>query len=81
MFTREPAACALEQEFPGVVVWHGTATGSWWALVHTGRIYRLVEALDPRELRDAIWNAHSWPWPPHPRDGAPPATFADVHAR
>ncbi|MFB4308737.1 hypothetical protein [Actinomadura sp. GTD37] len=54
---------AIEREFSGVVAWYGHATGAWWAMVRVRRDVRLVEALSPRELREAIVNAQGWPWP------------------
>ncbi|MFG2091173.1 hypothetical protein [Spirillospora sp. NPDC048824] len=56
-------AAQIEREFSGVVAWYGQATGAWWAMVRVHRDVRLVEAVDPRELRDAITNARGWPWP------------------
>ncbi|MFE9106657.1 hypothetical protein [Actinomadura geliboluensis] len=58
-----PVAAAIEREFSGVVAWYGHATGAWWAMVPVRRDVRLVEALSPRELREAIVNAQGWPWP------------------
>jgi hypothetical protein len=46
-----------------VVAWYGHATRAWWAMVPVRRDMRLVEALSPRELREAIVNAQGWPWP------------------
>ncbi|MCO6008754.1 hypothetical protein NE236_27645 [Actinoallomurus purpureus] len=59
----------LRRRFPGMVIWYGPYTGSWWALVPPPVGWRLVEALDPEELTRAIVNAVSWPWPPSPRFG------------
>jgi hypothetical protein len=47
-----PVTDAIQLEFPGVLAWYGRATGSWWALVPLRRGPRLVEALDPSELRE-----------------------------
>ncbi|GAA2456668.1 hypothetical protein GCM10010191_90120 [Actinomadura vinacea] len=58
-----PVTDAIREEFPGVWAWYGHATGSWWAMVPLRCGPRLVEALNPRELRDAIENAANWPWP------------------
>lgn len=58
-----PVAAQIEREFPGVVAWYGTATGAWWAMVRVRQDVRLVEALSPGELREAIVNAWGWPWP------------------
>lgn len=58
-----PVVQDLEREFPGVVVWYGMSTGTWWALVRCRQAARLVEALSPAELRGAIRNAWGWPWP------------------
>lgn len=60
---RQPIAAQIEQEFSGVVAWYGETTGAWWAMVRVRHDVRLVEALDPRELRNAIMNARGWPWP------------------
>lgn len=40
----------LQNQFPGVRVWYGAATGSWWAL-HGGE---LVEASTPEGLAEQI---------------------------
>lgn len=60
---RRSVAAQIEREFSGVVAWYGQATGAWWAMVRVRRDVRLVEAVDPRELREAIVNARGWPWP------------------
>jgi len=52
----------LERRFPGVMVWHGRHTRTWWAYVPISG-GRLVEALDPNELAQAISHAGGWPWP------------------
>jgi hypothetical protein len=56
------AAARIEREFSGVVAWYGKSTGAWWAMIRLGRDERLVEAVNPRELRDAIVHAQG-PWP------------------
>lgn len=61
--SRRAVAAQVEREFSGVVAWYGQATGAWWAMVRVQRDVRLVEALNPRELREAIVNARGWPWP------------------
>ncbi|GAA4156543.1 hypothetical protein GCM10022416_57780 [Actinomadura keratinilytica] len=53
----------IRREFPEVLAWYGRATGSWWAMVRVGARWRLVEAVDPVELRGAILNPAGWPWP------------------
>jgi hypothetical protein len=58
-----PVAAQIEREFSGVVAWYGTATEAWWAMVRVGGGLRLVEAVSPSELREAIVNARGWPWP------------------
>lgn len=58
-----PVAAQIEREFSGVVAWYGQATGAWWAMVRIRRGARLVEAVDPGALREAIVNARGWPWP------------------
>jgi hypothetical protein len=60
------SASGLESEFPGVTAWFGVATGAWWALVPLRGGSRLVEAHSPQELREAITQAATWPWPPGP---------------
>jgi hypothetical protein len=57
------AASAVEEQFPGVKAWRGNFTGSWWALVPMRGTSRLVEAINPRELCEAISQAGAWPWP------------------
>ncbi|WP_018655186.1 hypothetical protein [Actinomadura flavalba] len=44
----------LQEQFPGVRVWYGRATGSWWAMVPLGGGSRLLEAAQPQALRDSI---------------------------
>jgi hypothetical protein len=58
-----PVAQQIEREFAGVCAWYGQATGSWWAMVPVRGVPRLVEALSPQELRNAIVSAQGWPWP------------------
>jgi hypothetical protein len=53
----------IERDFPGVLAWYGVYTGAWWAAVQVGDRLRLVEAITPAELREAIANARGWPWP------------------
>lgn len=53
----------LERDFPGSVVWYGEGTGSWWAMVRLRSGPRLVEAVSADELRQAIPQAPTWPWP------------------
>jgi hypothetical protein len=58
----------LTHRFPGVPLWFGKATRSWWALVRVSQGWRLVEAADVEELTRAIIKADTWPCPPaHPR--------------
>ncbi|MCP9954490.1 hypothetical protein [Actinomadura madurae] len=47
---------ALQEQFPGVRVWYGEATGSWWAMVPLRDGPRLLEAPTPQQLRDDIMN-------------------------
>jgi hypothetical protein len=61
--TRRPVVTEIEREFSGVVAWYGHATRAWWAMVRVRGDVRLVEALNPRELREAIVNARGWAWP------------------
>ncbi|TDB91490.1 hypothetical protein E1264_01475 [Actinomadura sp. KC216] len=51
----EQVTAELARWFPGVAVWQGEFTGSWWALAwdRAGR-HRLVEASKPMELADRI---------------------------
>ncbi|GLZ12389.1 hypothetical protein Acsp04_26240 [Actinomadura sp. NBRC 104425] len=58
-----PVVRAIQREYPGVLAWYGMATGSWWAFVPLGQGARLVEAIDPDELREALRNPRAWPWP------------------
>jgi hypothetical protein len=42
----------LRRRFPGLQVWHGDHTGTWWAAVlDAHRRDRLIEATDPADLR------------------------------
>ncbi|MBW8483690.1 hypothetical protein [Actinomadura parmotrematis] len=52
-------ARGLQELFPGVRVWYGRATGSWWALVPLGQGPRLLEAPTPQRLREAIMSART----------------------
>lgn len=56
------AVARLRAQFPGVSVWFGIHTWHWWAMVECGG-WRLVEALTPDELAEAIPKAAAWPWP------------------
>ncbi|TDE26444.1 hypothetical protein E1289_25565 [Actinomadura sp. 6K520] len=58
-----PVTREIQREFPGVCAWYGSATGSWWAMVTLPGRARLLEAVNPVELRKAIANAWGWPWP------------------
>ncbi|GAA4154851.1 hypothetical protein GCM10022416_54840 [Actinomadura keratinilytica] len=49
----------LQEQFPGVRVWYGEATGSWWAMVALRSGPRLLEAPTPQQLREAILSALS----------------------
>ncbi|MFB4310987.1 hypothetical protein [Actinomadura sp. GTD37] len=51
---RAATARGLQQQFPGVRVWYGVATGSWWAMVPLRSGPRLLEAPSPQQLRDEI---------------------------
>jgi hypothetical protein len=51
---RAATARGLQGQFPGVRVWYGEATGSWWALVPMRDGPRLIEAPTPQEIREAI---------------------------
>jgi hypothetical protein len=53
----------LTRRFPGLMIWYGERTGSWWALVPPPAGWRLVEASNPDELTRAVVQASSWPWP------------------
>lgn len=64
----DPTA-TLRRRFPGLILWYGHRTRSWWALIPPPAGWRLVEAADPEQLTAAIIHAQSWPWP-HPRQGA-----------
>lgn len=59
----EPAKQTLARRFPGLVIWFGQWTGSWWALIPPPVGWRLVEAVDPDELTRAVIAARTWPRP------------------
>lgn len=64
LISKRAAAAALEREFGRVrSAWYGSATGRWWALVDTHRGPRLVEAINPRQLRDVVVQTEGQPWP------------------
>lgn len=67
----------LTCRFPGVALWFGEATGSWWALVRVSRGWRLVEAADVEELTRAIIQAETWPRPPAVGGGSEAVTRWD----
>ncbi|MGI8332834.1 hypothetical protein ACRYCC_23030 [Actinomadura scrupuli] len=52
----EGPAELLEGRFPGVRVWYGRHTGTWWAYIPVDG-GRLVEADRPQRLADAIVRA------------------------
>ncbi|WP_242901537.1 hypothetical protein [Actinomadura terrae] len=54
---RAATARGLQEQFPGVRVWYGEATGSWWALVPRRDGPRLLEAASAQELREEIMSA------------------------
>ncbi|HEY8481682.1 MAG TPA: hypothetical protein VIL71_17790 [Spirillospora sp.] len=56
---RAATARGLQEQFPGVRVWYGEATGSWWAMVPTRSGPRLLEASSPQQLRDEILSLRS----------------------
>jgi hypothetical protein len=56
---RAATARTLQEQFPGVRVWYGKATGSWWAMVPLRDGPRLLEAPAPQQLRDEIMSLRS----------------------
>ncbi|MFD0691362.1 hypothetical protein [Actinomadura fibrosa] len=56
---RAATARNLQEQFPGVRVWFGEATGSWWALVPLRNGPRLLEAPTPQQLREDILSART----------------------
>ncbi|MEU8796983.1 hypothetical protein [Spirillospora sp. NPDC048819] len=56
---RAATARGLQAQFPGVRVWYGEATGSWWAMVPLHGGPRLLEAASPQQLRDEIMSVRS----------------------
>lgn len=50
-------ASILGRRFPSAVVWFGTYTRRWWALVCAGGRWRLVEGVQPDDLTRAIIDA------------------------
>ncbi|MFI0354100.1 hypothetical protein [Actinomadura sp. 9N407] len=56
---RAATARSLQGQFPGVRVWFGEATGSWWALVPLRSGPRLLEGPTPQDIRDLILRARS----------------------
>ncbi|TDD70890.1 hypothetical protein E1293_34225 [Actinomadura darangshiensis] len=57
---RAATARTLQEQFPGVRVWYGEATGSWWAMVPLRGGPRLLEAPSPQELRDEIMGLRTY---------------------
>lgn len=49
----------LRSRHPFALVWYGNTTCRWWAVAGG----RLVEALDPAELDQALRTPAVWPWP------------------
>ena len=70
----QQASAQIEHDFPEVTAWFGTATRTWWAMVPIGTGWRLVEAVDPVELREAIRQRAIWPWPRSARLVQSPST-------
>ncbi|GGQ37868.1 hypothetical protein BKA00_000236 [Actinomadura coerulea] len=56
---RAATARALQEQFPGVRVWYGEATGSWWAMVPLREGPRLLEAPSSQQLREEIMSFRS----------------------
>ncbi|WP_067461668.1 hypothetical protein [Actinomadura macra] len=56
---RAATARGMQEQFPGVRVWYGESTGSWWALVPLREGPRLLEAPSPQELREEIMSARN----------------------
>lgn len=56
---RAATARGLQEQFPGIRVWFGESTGSWWALVPLPSGPALLEAPTPQQLRDAVLTARS----------------------
>jgi hypothetical protein len=56
---RAATARGLQKQFPGVRVWFGEATGSWWALISVRTGPQLLEAPTPQQLRELIMSARS----------------------
>lgn len=56
---RAATARGLQEQFPGVRVWYGEATGSWWAMVPLRDGPRLLEAPSPQQLREEIMSLRS----------------------
>jgi hypothetical protein len=48
------AARDLRRRFPVASVWHGTHTGSWWAVLNLSGVWRLVEAETPEDLSSVL---------------------------
>ncbi|NKZ05884.1 hypothetical protein [Actinomadura latina] len=57
---RAATARALQETFPGVRVWYGEATGSWWAMVPLRDGPRLLEAPSAQQLREEIMSLRSF---------------------
>ncbi|MFC4535421.1 hypothetical protein [Sphaerisporangium dianthi] len=59
--TRQDIARALARRFTGWSLWHGTATGHWWALAPAWhrRQAGLIEAGGPEELAELVWRAQA----------------------
>lgn len=53
------AAAILTRRFPGLLIWFGTHTRRWWALVHVHGQWRLVEAGGHEDLTRVIVDAWS----------------------
>ncbi|WP_131740370.1 hypothetical protein [Actinomadura roseirufa] len=56
---RAATARGLQEQFPGVRVWYGESTGSWWAMVPLREGLRLLEAPTPQQLREEIMSART----------------------
>ncbi|TDD66172.1 hypothetical protein [Actinomadura rubrisoli] len=56
---RAATARSMQEQFPGVRVWYGESTGSWWALVPSREGPALLEAPTSQELREQIMSART----------------------
>lgn len=50
----EEEAAHIRAQFPGIVLWFGSATRHWWAMIRLGGGWRLIEVDRPRDMAKTL---------------------------